>query len=80
MSKRKRDDKLQASVGIYQDLMEDFAKLADIFIGNETIEDFNEAGEYIPLLRLVADFHLEVCRSLDPTHYHGRSSHCDHVR
>ena len=53
-----RDDKLQENIGIYQGLMEDVAILADIFIGNQTIEEMNEAGEYYPLLRMVADFHF----------------------
>jgi len=59
MRKRVRDDKLRAEIGIYEGLMDDVAALADIFIGNETIEDFNRAGEYVPFLRLVAEFHFD---------------------
>jgi len=55
---KKRDDELQESIGIYQNLMEDMADLANIFIGNETLDDFNEGGDYEPLLKMVAEFHF----------------------
>lgn len=53
-----RDDKLRASIDIYENLMEDVAALADILIGNSTPADFKGTGEYSPFLRLVADFHF----------------------
>jgi hypothetical protein len=54
-----RDDKLRENIGIYEGLMDDAGVLADIFIGNETIEEFNSAGEYEPLLRMIAEFHFD---------------------
>ena len=56
--KRLRDDKLRQELGIYENLMDDMAMLADIFIGNETIEEFTQGGEYEPLLKLMAEIHF----------------------
>jgi len=52
------DSKLRAEIGIYEDLMEDFGELADIFIGNVTMDETTEAGEYQPFLKLLAEFHF----------------------
>lgn len=53
-----RDDTRRANIGIYENLMEDAAMLADIFIGNQIEEEFDEGGEYVPFLQLLADFHF----------------------
>lgn len=53
-----RDDKLREEIGIYENLMEDFSDLADIFIGNYTMDDLKEDGEYEPLLKLISEFHF----------------------
>lgn len=53
-----RDDKLRAEMGIYENLMEDAQALADIFIGNETLFEFDEGGDHVPFLKLLAEFHF----------------------
>lgn len=53
-----RDDKLRGDVGIYENTMDDFAALADIFIGNETADDFTSGGDYEPLLLLISELHF----------------------
>jgi hypothetical protein len=58
MSTKPRDDKLRANIGMYEELMEDAEKLADIFIGNQILEEFEDSGEYRPFLRLLAEFHF----------------------
>lgn len=39
--------------------MEDVSKLADIFIGNQSLEQFTGEGEYDPFLKLVAEIQME---------------------
>ena len=56
---RLRDDKLRASIGIHEDLMDDMGTLADIFIGNENIAEFTPGTEYRPLTLLVSEFHFD---------------------
>ena len=53
-----RDEKLRADIGMHENLMEDFAALADILIGNETPDDFTDDGDYQPLLMLISEFHF----------------------
>ena len=53
-----RDDKLREEMGIYEKLMDDAGDLANIFIGNETMFDYSEGGDFVPFLKLLAEFHF----------------------
>lgn len=56
---RVRDDKLREEVGIYEHLMDDISDLVDMLIGNDTLLDYTDAGEYIPFVEMVAQFHFD---------------------
>ena len=53
-----RDDKKREEIGIYERLMEDAEELANIFIGNDTLFDYGEGGDFQPFLKLLAEFHF----------------------
>jgi len=54
-----REDNLRDSAGIYEGLMDDVQALANIFIGNEEHAEFEMDGDYVPFLKLVAQYHFE---------------------
>ena len=45
-------------IRMYENLMEDVAAMADMLIGNETIDDYGSGGDYQPFVELVAEFHF----------------------
>lgn len=54
----KPDSKLREEIGIYEQLMEDFEEIANVFIGNVNMAEMSQEGEYQPLLKLLAEFHF----------------------
>ena len=58
MTKKVSDQQKRADIGIYENLMEDFREMANIFIGNETLDEFTEGAVYQPMMHVVADFHF----------------------
>lgn len=54
----KRKETKREEIGIYEDLMDDVQDLANIFIGNESLNDYTEGGDFQPFLRLIAELHF----------------------